>query len=123
MPFVVLLVAPVLRSIDPRMREAATMLGASPSRVRRAVDLPIAARALFVAGAFAFAISLGEFGATTFVVRPDAPTLPIVVYRLLGQPGDAAFGAAMAASCILMLLVAVAVLVGDRARAGEYGAF
>jgi thiamine transport system permease protein len=57
------------------------------------------------------------------VGRPAAPTLPIVVSRLLGQPGDAAFGAAMAASCILMLLVAVAVLVGDRARAGEYGAF
>jgi len=123
MPFVVLLVAPVLRTIDPRLREAATMLGASPARVRRAVDLPIAARALFVAAAFAFAISLGEFGATSFVVRPDAPTLPIVVYRLLGQPGDASFGAAMAASCILMLLVAAAMLAGDRARAGRFGDF
>jgi thiamine transport system permease protein len=123
MPFVVLLVAPVLRTIDPRIREAATMLGASPARVRRSVDLPIAARALFVAAAFAFAISLGEFGATTFVVRPGAPTLPIVIYRLLGQPGDASFGAAMAASVILMLLVAAAVLVGDRARAGRFGDF
>ena len=123
MPFVVLLVAPVLRAIDPRVRDAATMLGASPARVRRAVDLPIAARALLVAAAFAFAISLGEFGATTFVVRPDHPTLPIVIYRLLGQPGDAAFGAAMAASCILMVLVAAAVIAGDRARAGGYGEF
>ena len=123
MPFVVLLVAPVLRAIDPRLRDAATMLGASPGRVRRTVDLPSAARALFVAAAFAFAISLGEFGATTFVVRPDAPTLPIVVHRLLGQPGDASFGAAMAASCLLMLLVAVAMLVGDRARAGRLGDF
>lgn len=123
MPFVVLLVAPVLRAIDPRVHEAATMLGASPRRVRRSIDLPITARALLVAATFAFAISLGEFGATTFVVRPDAPTLPIVVHRLLGQPGDAAFGAAMAASCLLMLLVAAAVLVGDRARAGRFGEF
>jgi thiamine transport system permease protein len=123
MPFVVLLVAPVLRAIDPRMRDAATMLGASPARVRRSVDLPIATRALCVAAAFAFAISLGEFGATSFVVRPDAPTLPIVVYRLLGQPGDASFGAAMAASCLLMLLVAGAMLAGDRARAGRFGDF
>ena len=122
-PFVVLLTAPVLRAIDPRMRDAATMLGASPARVRRAVDLPIAARALFVAAAFAFAISLGEFGATTFVARPDTPTIPIVVYRLLGQPGDVSFGAAMAASCILMLLVALAVLAGDRVRAGRLGEF
>lgn len=123
LPFVVLLTAPVLRAIDPHVREAAMMLGASPARVHRTVDLPIAGRALIVAGAFAFAISLGEFGATTFVVRPDTPTLPIVVYRLLGQPGDLSFGAAMAASCLLMALVAVAMLVGDRLRAGRIGAF
>jgi thiamine transport system permease protein len=115
----VLLVGPVLRGIDPRLREAAAVLGASPTTVRRAIDLPIAARALVVGGAFAFAISLGEFGATTFVVRPDAPTLPIVVHRLLGQPGDVNFGAAMAASSILMLLVGMTMLVGDRVRAGR----
>jgi thiamine transport system permease protein len=123
LPFVVLLVAPVLRAIDPRIRDAATMLGASPGQVRRMVDLPIASRALLVAAAFAFAISLGEFGATSFVIRPDEPTLPIMVHRLLGQPGDATFGAAMAASCILMALVAIAVLVGDRVRAGSVGDF
>ncbi|MBM3693778.1 MAG: iron ABC transporter permease [Actinobacteria bacterium] len=123
LPFVVLLVGPVLRSIDPRLREAAAMLGASPGAVRRRIDLPIAARALFAAGAFAVAISLGEFGATTFVARPDAPTLPVVIARLLGQPGEAAFHAAMAASGILMVLVVVAVVVGDRARVGRFGDF
>jgi thiamine transport system permease protein len=123
LPFVVLLTAPVLRAIDPRLREAAQMLGASPARARRAVDLPIAGRALFVAGAFAFAISLGEFGATAFVVRPDSPTLPIVIYRLLGQPGDASFGGAMAASVLLMVLVVVAMVAGDRLRAGRVGEF
>jgi thiamine transport system permease protein len=99
------------------------MLGASPAAVRRRIDLPIAARALFAAGAFAVAIALGEFGATTFVVRPDAPTLPVVIARLLGQPGEAAFHAAMAASGILMVLVVVAVVVGDRARVGRFGDF
>ncbi len=123
LPFVVLLVTPVLRAIDPRLRDAAAVLGASPARARREIDLPITARALFVAGAFAFAISLGEFGATTFVVRPGSPTLPIVIYRLLGQPGDLSFGAAMAASCLLMVLVAVAMVLGDRFRAGPLGDF
>jgi thiamine transport system permease protein len=123
LPFVVLLTTPVLRAIDPRVREAAATLGASPVRVRRAVDLPIAARALIGAGAFAFAISLGEFGATAFIVRPETPTLPIVVYRLLSQPGDAAFGAAMAASVLLMLLVAAAMIAGDRFRLGALGEF
>ena len=58
-----------------------------PGRVWREVDLPIVARAALVAAGFAFAISLGEFGATVFIVRPDQPTLPVLVYRLLGQPG------------------------------------
>jgi len=122
-PFVVRLTTPVLRSIDPRLREAAAVLGASPRRVWREVDVPIAARALAVAGGFAFAIALGEFGATVFLARPDRPTLPVVIFRLLGQPGSSSFGAAMAASTILLVLAAVSVLVVDRARAPAVGTF
>jgi thiamine transport system permease protein len=113
----------VLRSIDPRLREAATVLGASPRRVWREVDLPIASRALAVAGGFAFAIALGEFGATVFLARPDRPTLPVVIFRLLGQPGTASFGAAMAASTILLVLAAASVLLVDRARVADVGTF
>jgi thiamine transport system permease protein len=122
-PFVVRITTPVLRSIDPRLREAATVLGASPRRVWREVDLPIASRALAVAGGFAFAIALGEFGATVFLARPDRPTLPVVIFRLLGQPGTASFGAAMAASTILLVLAAASVLLVDRARAADVGTF
>jgi thiamine transport system permease protein len=122
-PFVVRTMTPILRSIDPRLREAATMLGASPARVRREVDLPIVARAALVAAGFAFAISLGEFGATVFIVRPDYPTLPVIVYRLLGQPGPLNFGAAMAASVVLMALTAVVVLLIERVRIGSVGSF
>lgn len=115
-PFVVRTIVPVLRSIDPRLREAATTLGASPARVWREVDGPIVARAGLVAAGFAFAISLGEFGATVFLARPDTQTLPVVIFRLLGQPGDLNFGAAMAASTILMGVTAAAVLLIDRVR-------
>ena len=75
-PFVVRVMLPVLQSIDPRLREAAAMLGAAPRRVWLEVDLRIAARAALVAAGFAFAISLGEFGATLFIVRPETTTLP-----------------------------------------------
>jgi thiamine transport system permease protein len=75
-PFVIRIVVPTLRAIDQRQREAAAVLGASPERVRREIDLPIAGRAFVVAAGFAFAISLGEFGATVFLARPDRPTLP-----------------------------------------------
>jgi thiamine transport system permease protein len=122
-PFVVRLTTPVLRAIDPRLREVAATLGASPRRVWREVDLPIGARALAVAGGFAFAIALGEFGATVFLARPDRPTLPVVIYRLLGQPGAATFGAAMAASAILLVLAAVSLVVVERARVADTGVF
>jgi len=95
----------------------------APRRVWREVDLPIAARALAVAGGFAFAIALGEFGATVFLARPDRPTLPVVIFRLLGQPGPSSFGAAMAASTILLVLAAVSVLLVDRARVADVGTF
>ncbi len=122
-PFVVRVMTPVLRAIDPRLRDAAATLGASPARVWREVDLPIVARAALVAAGFAFAISLGEFGATVFIVRPDEPTLPVLVYRLLGQPGPLNFGGAMAASVILMALTALAILGIERFRAGTVGSF
>jgi thiamine transport system permease protein len=123
LPFVVRVVTPVLRSIDPRLREAAATLGASPARVAREIDVPIVGRGLMVAAGFAMAISLGEFGATSFIARPDRPTLPIVIFRLLGQPGPLSFGAALAASSVLMGLTAAAVLAFDRFRAGEIGTF
>ncbi|HEU5306546.1 MAG TPA: iron ABC transporter permease [Acidimicrobiia bacterium] len=122
-PFVVRVMTPVLRAIDPRLRDAAATLGASPARVWREVDLPIVARAALVAAGFAFAISLGEFGATVFIVRPDQPTLPVLVYRLLGQPGPLNFGGAMAASVILMGLTMLAMLGIERFRAGTVGSF
>ncbi|MFF0065517.1 ABC transporter permease [Streptomyces sp. NPDC005279] len=115
-PFVVRMMLPVLRAVDGRLREAAAVLGASPLRVWREVDLPLVRRALLIAAGFAFAISLGEFGATVFIARPDNPTLPVAVARLLGRPGELNYGQAMALSTILMVVCAVALLVLERIR-------
>lgn len=122
-PFVVRVMLPVLQSIDPRLREAAALLGAGPRRVWLEVDLRIAARAALVAAGFAFAISLGEFGATLFIVRPETTTLPVAIYRLLGRPGATSFDQAMAASTILMALTAVSVLLIERLRVRDVGEF
>ncbi|GAA3891008.1 iron ABC transporter permease [Streptomyces lacrimifluminis] len=122
-PFVVRTMLPVLRAVDARLREAAAVLGASPWRVWREVDLPIVRRALLVAAGFAFAVSLGEFGATVFIARPDNPTLPVAVARLLGRPGDLNYGQAMALSTILMVVCAVALLVLERLRTDRTGEF
>ena len=117
-PFVMRAVVPVVRSIDRRLRDAAAVLGASPRRVWREVDLPVIARAALVGAAFAFAVSLGEFGATLFIARPDTPTIPVAVARLLSLPGDVPFGQAMAMSTLLMLLTAASMLAIERLRGG-----
>jgi thiamine transport system permease protein len=122
-PFVVRTMLPVLRAVDDRLREAAAVLGASPPRVWREVDLPLVRRALLVAAGFAFAVSLGEFGATVFIARPDNPTLPVAVARLLGRSGELNYGQAMALSTILMLVCAVSLLLLERVRSDRAGEF
>ncbi|MEV0265368.1 iron ABC transporter permease [Streptomyces sp. NPDC050617] len=122
-PFVVRTMLPVLRAVDARLREAAAVLGASPLRAWREVDLPLVGRALAVAAGFAFAVSLGEFGATVFIARPDSPTLPVAVARLLSRPGEMNYGQAMALSTILMLVCALALLVLERIRTDRSGEF
>jgi len=122
-PFVVRTMLPVLRSIDDRLREAAATLGAPPRRVWREIDLPIVSRAGLVAAGFAFAVTVGEFGATVFVARASNPTIPVAIYRALGLPGQVNLGRAMALSVTLALITGVAVLLIDRIRVGSVGRF
>ena len=72
---------------------------------------------------FAYAISLGEFGATVFIARPDAPTVPIAIFRALGQPGAANVGQAMALSTVLLALTAGVILLVDRLADSRIGGF
>ncbi|MBI3158191.1 MAG: iron ABC transporter permease [Chloroflexi bacterium] len=122
-PFVVRSLAPALRSIRPRLRQAAAVLGASPRQVVRFVDLPLAGRALLVAATFAFTISLGEFGATALVSRPEFPTLPVMIYRFLSQPGGLNYGQAMALATLLMLVTAGGMLAIEHLRIADVGEF
>jgi thiamine transport system permease protein len=120
LPFVVRSILPALRSIHPHLREAAAMLGASPGRVWREIDLPIIGRAITVGAVFAFTISMGEFGATALIARLQVPTMPVAIYRLLGQPGLSNFGQALAMSTLLMLVCAVGFMAIERFRVGEF---
>lgn len=120
-PFVVRTAVPVLRSVRHRLREAAATLGASPDQVWREVDMPMVSRAALIGAGFAFAVSLGEFGATSFLALPTNPTLPTAIFRLLGRPGDTSFASAMALSTILMILTATAVLLIERLRKNTVG--
>jgi len=118
-PFVVRIVAPALRSIDPRLREVAATLGASPARGWREVDVPLAGRAFAVAAGFAFAIALGEFGATVFVARAEQPTLPVAIFRFLGRPGAENQGLAAALAVVLAGITVCAALAAERVAGGR----
>ncbi len=122
-PFVVRSLTPALASIQPKLRQAAAVLGASPQRITREIDLPLIGRALLVAATFAFTISIGEFGASSLITRPEYPTVPVVIYRLLSRPGALNYGQAMALSTILMVTTLVGMLIMEFFRVGDVGEF
>jgi thiamine transport system permease protein len=120
LPFVIRNLQAALATIPNRYREAAAVLGANPFQVWRHVDWPIISRAVVSAGAFAFTVSLGEFGAASLLARPEYPTLPTAIYRFLSQPGGLNYGQAMAMATLLMLITGLFIWVIERERvAGE----
>ena len=122
-PFVLRAALAVLRTLDPRLPEAARVLGASPLAAWRYVELPLAWRALLVGAGFAFVISLGEFGATAVLQRREFATLPVAIYTSLGRPGIANLGQALAMATILMTVTAAALLLIERVRYRDIGEF
>ncbi len=123
LPFVIRALQPAIASIPERLRQAAASLGASPLEVWKNIDLPILRRATLAAATFAFTISLGEFGATLLISRPDYPTIPVAIERFLSQPGGLNYGQAMAMATILMLLTLTSILLIERFRIPGSGEF
>lgn len=110
MPFVLRTIQPALASIPASMRQSAAVLGASPFLVWWNVEMRLISRTLLSSALFSFTISLGEFGATSFISRPDNPTLPVAIFRYLSQPGAMNYGQAMAMATILILVCALSLI-------------
>jgi thiamine transport system permease protein len=116
LPFVIRNLQSALATIPERTREAARVLGADSFQVWLNVDFPIVRRAALSAGALAFTVSLGEFGAASLLARPEYPTLPTAIYRFLSQPGAVNYGQAMAMATLLMLLTGLGIFAIERLR-------
>jgi thiamine transport system permease protein len=123
LPFVIRTLQPAIASIPQRLRQAASSLGASPFEVWKNIDLPILRRAALAAATFAFTISLGEFGATLLLSRPEYPTIPVAIERFLSQPGGLNYGQAMAMATILMTLTLISILLIEKFRLPNSGEF
>ena len=122
-PFVIRSLLPTLRGMPPQLREVAALLGASRFQTFRHIDLPLLSRALLVGATFAFAVSMGEFGASLLVTRPEFATMPVAIFRLLSQPGEANLGQALAMSSLLMAVVALGFVAIERFRYRDAGGF
>lgn len=123
LPFVIRTLQPAIKFIPDKLRQAASTLGASPFRVWRTIDFPILSRATLTAATFAFTISLGEFGATLLINRPEYPTIPIAIQKFLSQPGGLNYGQAMAMATLLMILTTASILLIEKTRLNQSGEF
>jgi thiamine transport system permease protein len=123
LPFVIRALQPAIASIPERLHQAAASLGASPVEVWKNIDLPILRRATLAAAIFAFTISLGEFGATLLISRPEYPTIPVAIERFLSQPGGLNYGQAMAMATILMLITIISIVLIEKFRIPGSGEF
>ena len=122
-PFVIRSLLPVLRGMPRQLKESAAVLGASPFHVFIHVELPIMTGSLLVGATFAFAVSMGEFGASLLLVRPEFTTIPVAIFRLLAQPGEMNLGQALAMSTLLMAVVVLGFVAIERFRYRGVGGF
>lgn len=113
-PLVVAVVAPALRSTDARRLAVAASLGARPTRAFVTTYGAVLRVVMLASGALAGAVSLGEFGAASFLARTGSPTVPVQIVRLLSRPGEQSYGVAAALAVVLVLLTLAMVLVIDR---------
>lgn len=122
-PLVVRVVLPAMRAVNDRLREGASVLGASPLRVWFTIDLPLVARSIAAAAGFAFVVTVGEFGATSFLARASDPTLPVLIGRLISRPGAENMSAALAGAIVLVVVTAAVVAVIELVRIRDVGEF
>jgi thiamine transport system permease protein len=116
-PLVVRTVLPVAQAIPQDLRDAAATLGSSSKDQWIRIDLPLLRRCLATASALSAAVSLGEFGATSFLTRQTYETLPVSIARLLSRPGDTQHAQAFALSTLFFVFSIGAVYVAETMRA------
>ena len=113
-PLVVLATEAGLRSLDPRLEDAARTMGGSPWYVLRRVTLPLIRVQIAAGLVLAWARALGEFGATLMFAGNLAgrtQTLPLAVFEV-SQTDPA--GALVVA--LLLVVISLAVIVALRRR-------
>jgi thiamine transport system permease protein len=105
LPMVIRLVYPALVSIGKEPIEQASLDGATSWQIWRFVESGMIKGVLLTAAGYAAIISVGEFGASSFLAYGSEGTIPTLLFRLIARPGEQNYGMAMAVSAILILFV------------------
>ena len=104
-PLVIRFIYPSLQTINSELLDAAATDKATPGQIWWLIELPIIRGVIITAAAYTAIISIGEFGAASFLAYGSQGTLPTVLYQLIARPGGQNYGMAMAASGILIFVV------------------
>ncbi|ROV58321.1 molybdate ABC transporter permease subunit [Vibrio ponticus] len=91
LPLMVRAVRLSFESVDSKLEQAASTLGASPLKVFFTITLPLTLPGVITGTMLAFARSLGEFGATiSFVsnIPGETQTIPLAMYTFIETPGS-----------------------------------
>lgn len=117
-PFYVRSARAAFSHVDRAVEEAATDLGAPPSRVFRTITMPLAAPGLTAGAVLAWARAVGEFGATIMFagnLPRETQTLPLAIYGRY-EAGDLETALTMA---VILLGSSFLVLVSVRGLGGR----
>ena len=123
-PFVIRIMLPAIRSLEPEYYEQAQMLGLSPIKAWWHGRVSLLRAPIVVSAALTMAFSLGEFGASWILVRSGSwDSLSVLVDQLMGQPkfDPMIQPMAMAAATTLMCLTFVLFIVAEKFRHSDEG--
>jgi ABC-type spermidine/putrescine transport system permease subunit II len=116
-PFVILIVAARLQSLDRNLEWAAADLGANAQRTIRYIILPLIWPAILAGALISVTLSIDEFIITFFTIGPQS-TLPIYIYTQIkfGVTPEVNAIATLLLAGTLSLLVLATVVVAARRR-------
>ena len=109
--YVVLVVLARLRTMDPRLEEAALDLGANEWQAFQRVTLPLLLPGIGAAALLAFTISFDDYVITSLVAGVDSETLPMVIYAMARRGIRPEVNAV---SAVIVVLLGTLVLVSER---------
>lgn len=122
LPFVVIVILARLRTLDPKLEEAALDLGANEWRAFWSVTVPAIAPAIGAAALLAFTVSFDDYVITSLVAGVDSETLPMVIYALARrgvQPAVNALSALILLGFGTLILLSLRLQQRGQARIGR----